>query len=114
MTLGTSMAARQGPLAMAAHQICLQVWLAVSLLSDALAVSAQVCCSVNSLALIASSSAKCDYDRVKQITYYVLKMVVGAMSSAFLLYAPSVYGLAGVWFGLTLFMGLRMMAGFFR
>lgn len=42
MTLGTSMAARQGPLAMAAHQICLQVWLAVSLLSDALAVSGQV------------------------------------------------------------------------
>lgn len=42
MTLGTSMAARQGPLAMAAHQICLQVWLAVSLLTDALAASAQV------------------------------------------------------------------------
>jgi hypothetical protein len=42
MTLGTAMAARQGALAMAAHQICLQVWLAVSLLSDALAVSAQV------------------------------------------------------------------------
>lgn len=42
MTLGTSMAARQGPVAMAAHQICLQVWLAVSLLSDALALSAQV------------------------------------------------------------------------
>lgn len=51
MTLGTSMAARQGPLAMAAHQICLQVWLAVSLLSDALAVSAQVCCSVNSIVI---------------------------------------------------------------
>jgi Na+-driven multidrug efflux pump len=43
MTIGTSMAARQGPTAMAAHQICLQVWLAVSLLADALAVSAQVC-----------------------------------------------------------------------
>jgi hypothetical protein len=42
MTLGTAMAARQGALAMADHQICLQVWLAVSLLSDALAVSAQV------------------------------------------------------------------------
>jgi Na+-driven multidrug efflux pump len=42
MTIGTSMAARQGPTAMAAHQICLQVWLAVSLLADALAVSAQV------------------------------------------------------------------------
>ena len=41
-TLGTAMAARQGALAMAAHQICVQVWLAVSLLSDALAVSAQV------------------------------------------------------------------------
>lgn len=36
------MAARQGALAMSAHQICLQVWLAVSLLSDALAISAQV------------------------------------------------------------------------
>jgi len=43
MTIGTSMAARQGPTAMAAHQICLQVWLAVSLLADALAVSSQVC-----------------------------------------------------------------------
>lgn len=177
MTLGTSMAARQGPLAMAAHQICLQVWLAVSLLSDALAVSAQ--------ALIASSYAKCDYDRVKQIAYLVLKaglfigialavvlgasfanlaelftkdtgvlqivktgvlfvgatqpinalafifdglhygvsdfaysawsmMTVGAMSSAFLLYAPSIFGLSGVWSGLTLFMSLRMVAGFLR
>uniref|UniRef100_A0A8R7V0K7 Uncharacterized protein n=1 Tax=Triticum urartu TaxID=4572 RepID=A0A8R7V0K7_TRIUA len=45
MTIGTSMAARQGPTAMAAHQICLQVWLVVSLLADALAVSAQVCIS---------------------------------------------------------------------
>ena len=42
MTIGTSMAARQGPVAMAAHQICVQVWLAVSLLTDALAASAQV------------------------------------------------------------------------
>lgn len=36
------MAARQGPVAMAAHQICIQVWLAVSLLTDALAASGQV------------------------------------------------------------------------
>ena len=42
MTLGTSMAARQGAVAMAAHQICMQVWLAVSLLTDALAASSQV------------------------------------------------------------------------
>lgn len=42
MTLGTSMAARQGTVAMAAHQICMQVWLAVSLLTDALAASSQV------------------------------------------------------------------------
>ncbi|XP_056690249.1 protein DETOXIFICATION 45, chloroplastic-like [Spinacia oleracea] len=42
MTIGTSMAARQGPLAMAAHQICMQVWLAVSLLTDRLAASGQV------------------------------------------------------------------------
>lgn len=36
------MAARQGSDAMAAHQICMQVWLAVSLLTDALAASGQV------------------------------------------------------------------------
>lgn len=41
-------------------------------------------------------------------------MIVGAMSSAFLLYAPSVIGLSGVWFGLTLFMGLRTVAGYLR
>ena len=43
ITLSTSMAARLGPLAMAAHQICLQVWLSVSLLADAQAGSGQVC-----------------------------------------------------------------------
>ncbi|XP_077254010.1 MATE efflux family protein isoform X2 [Tasmannia lanceolata] len=177
MTLGTSMAARQGPLAMAAHQICLQVWLAVSLLSDALAVSGQ--------ALIASSFSEGDYKKVKEIAYCVLKiglfagvflaiilctcfgsiaelftkdvevlrivrsgllfvsatqpinalafvfdglhygvsdfsysarsmMLVGAISSAFLLYAPSIFGLAGIWSGLTIFMSLRMVAGFLR
>lgn len=42
MTVATSMAARQGVFAMAAHQICMQVWLAVSLLTDALASSGQV------------------------------------------------------------------------
>ncbi|XP_048494405.1 protein DETOXIFICATION 45, chloroplastic-like isoform X2 [Beta vulgaris subsp. vulgaris] len=177
MTIGTSMAARQGPLAMAAHQICMQVWLAVSLLTDALAASGQ--------ALVASSLSKGDYNTVKELTNFVLKIgiitgtalavllgssfgslanlftkdyavlqivksgtwfvsasqplnslafifdglhygasdfpyaacsmiLVGAISSAVLLYAPSVIGLRGVWLGLTLFMGLRMAAGFFR
>lgn len=176
-TLGTSMAARQGPIAMAAHQICLQVWLAVSLITDALAASGQ--------ALIASSVSKGDYKSVKDITYFVLKigfvtgvtlaailglsfgsiatlftkdievlriartgilfvsasqplnalafivdglhygvsdfpyaaysmMLVGVLSSAFLFYAPSAFGLYGVWSGLTLFMGLRMVAGLIR
>ncbi|XP_057966347.1 protein DETOXIFICATION 45, chloroplastic [Malania oleifera] len=177
MTLGTSMAARQGPVAMAAHQICLQVWLAVSLITDALAASGQ--------ALIASSLSKGDYMTAREITDFVLKiglltgvilaailglsfgslanlftkdtevlgivrtgvlfvsasqpinslafifdglhygvsdfpyaacsmMAVGAMSSAFLLCAPSNFGLPGVWSGLALFMGLRMVAGYIR
>lgn len=42
ITLSTSIAARQGALAMAAHQICLQVWLSVSMLADAQAASGQV------------------------------------------------------------------------
>ncbi|XP_004231084.1 protein DETOXIFICATION 45, chloroplastic [Solanum lycopersicum] len=177
MTLATSMAARQGAVAMAGHQICLQVWLAVSLLTDALAASAQ--------ALIASYLSKGDYVVATEITHYVLKiglvagvflaaalgvsfgslstlftkdtevlavvstgllfvsasqpinalafifdglhygvsdfayaahsmMLVGAISSGFLLCAPRLLGLPGVWLGLTLFMGLRMMAGFIR
>ncbi|KAK6253949.1 hypothetical protein QUC31_015669 [Theobroma cacao] len=177
MTLGTSMAARQGSLSMAAHQICMQVWLAVSLLTDALAASGQ--------ALIASSLSKGELKTVKEITNFVLKigfvtgvslaailgvsfgslatlftqdaevlgivktgilfvsasqpinalafifdglhygisdfpyaacsmMLVGGMSSAFLLFAPTVLGLRGIWLGMTLFMGLRMTAGFVR
>lgn len=42
MTLSTSMAARQGPIPMAGHQICIQVWLSISLLTDALALAGQV------------------------------------------------------------------------
>lgn len=42
MTLATSMAAREGPIRMAGYQISTQVWLAVSLLTDALALSGQV------------------------------------------------------------------------
>ncbi|KAG8073045.1 hypothetical protein GUJ93_ZPchr0006g46287 [Zizania palustris] len=177
MTIGTSMAAREGPTAMAAHQICLQVWLAVSLLADSLAVSAQ--------ALIASSYAILDYKRVQKIATFALQIgvvsglalsaglyisfsnitrlftsdpevlmvvsscslfvcasqpinalafifdglhygvsdfdyvaqatiVVGVMSSLVLLYAPSVFGLTGVWAGLTTLMGLRMVAGILR
>ncbi|KAJ0010036.1 hypothetical protein Pint_34118 [Pistacia integerrima] len=41
-------------------------------------------------------------------------MLVGAISSAFLLYAPRDFGLPGVWSGLALFMALRMVAGFVR
>ncbi|KAJ8764250.1 hypothetical protein K2173_005990 [Erythroxylum novogranatense] len=177
ITLSTSMAARQGALAMAAHQICLQVWLSVSLLADAQGASGQ--------ALIASSSAKGDYRTIKQITFFALKtglitglslalllgvsfgslatlftkdaevlaivrsgilfvsasqpinalayifdglhygisdfsyaawsmMAVAAVSSAFMLYTPSFFGLSGVWSGLTLFMGLRTVAGYMR
>lgn len=42
VTLAASMAARQGSTTMAAFQVCLQVWLATSLLADGLAVAGQV------------------------------------------------------------------------
>ncbi|KAF3683514.1 hypothetical protein FXO38_00748 [Capsicum annuum] len=41
-------------------------------------------------------------------------MIVGALASIFLLYAPPIIGLPGVWSGLTIFMGLRSVAGFMR
>lgn len=43
MTLSTSLAAREGPVPMAGYEICLQVWLTISLLNDALALAGQVC-----------------------------------------------------------------------
>lgn len=42
MTLATSMAAREGPIPMAGYQICVEVWLTLSLLCDALALAGQV------------------------------------------------------------------------
>ncbi|CAL2272434.1 unnamed protein product [Prunus armeniaca] len=42
VTLAAALAARQGPTTMAAFQVCLQIWLAASLLADGLAVAGQV------------------------------------------------------------------------
>ncbi|QCE01913.1 multidrug resistance protein [Vigna unguiculata] len=177
ITLGTSVAARHGPVAMAAHQICMQVWWSVSLLSDALAASGQ--------ALIASYVSRHEYKVVKEITSILLRiglvmgiclaailgasfgplatiftqdsevllvvrslvlfvsvsqpfnalayivdglhygvsdfryaafsmMLVGAVSSVFLLFAAPLFGLQGVWLGLVLFMALRAVAGAVR
>ncbi|XP_031498628.1 protein DETOXIFICATION 44, chloroplastic-like isoform X2 [Nymphaea colorata] len=65
-TLGTSMAARQGPIPMAAHQICLQIWLAVSLLNDSLALSGQ--------ALLAGAYSQGDYKQARLIIHRVLQI----------------------------------------
>nr|QBM79442.1 MATE12 [Rehmannia glutinosa] len=53
VTLAASMAARLGSTQMAAFQVCLQVWLATSLLADGLAVAGQ--------AILASAFARKDY-----------------------------------------------------
>lgn len=42
VTIAASLAARQGSTSMAAFQVCLQIWLATSLLADGLAVAGQV------------------------------------------------------------------------
>ncbi|KAF5193032.1 Detoxification 44 protein [Thalictrum thalictroides] len=66
MTLATSMAARQGPVFMAGHQICMEVWLAVSLLTDALALSGQ--------ALLASGYSQRNFKRAQDVIYRVLQI----------------------------------------
>uniref|UniRef100_A0A1D1Y8U4 MATE efflux family protein 2, chloroplastic n=1 Tax=Anthurium amnicola TaxID=1678845 RepID=A0A1D1Y8U4_9ARAE len=66
MTLSTSMAARQGPIAMAGHQICLQVWLAISLLNDALALAGQ--------ALLAGVYSQGNYKQAHVVIDRVLQM----------------------------------------
>lgn len=66
MTLATSMAARQGTIPMAGHQILLQIWLATSLLSDSISVAGH--------AILASAYAKGDLKKVKEVAYGVLQM----------------------------------------
>ncbi|KAJ0961178.1 hypothetical protein J5N97_000862 [Dioscorea zingiberensis] len=68
VTLSASMAARQGPIPMAAFQICLQVWLASSLLADGLAVSGQ--------AILASSFARKDHSKAMAAASRVLQFGV--------------------------------------
>ncbi|KAK8315765.1 hypothetical protein V6Z12_D01G266200 [Gossypium hirsutum] len=177
LTLATSLAARQGPITMAGHQICVQIWLAVSLLTDALALSGQ--------ALLATNYSQANYQQARKVIFSVLKIglatgfplavflfigfealsglfttdaevlqiawsgtlfvagsqpvnavafvldglyygvsdyeyaavsmvVVGLISSAFLLVAAPLFSVGGVWTGLFLFMTLRVVAGFWR
>ncbi|XP_048228819.1 protein DETOXIFICATION 42 [Ricinus communis] len=177
VTLSASLAARQGSISMAAFQVCLQVWLATSLLADGLAVAGQ--------AILASAFAKGEYDkaiatasRVLQLglllglmlavvlglglsygarlftsdvnvlhmisigipfvagtqpinalafvfdgvnfgasdfAYSAYSMVLVAVGSIFcLLFLSSAYKFIGVWVALTIYMGLRASAGFWR
>ncbi|KAI8526200.1 hypothetical protein RHMOL_Rhmol13G0290500 [Rhododendron molle] len=177
VTLAASMAARLGSTSMAAFQVCLQVWLATSLLADGLAVAGQ--------AIIASAFANKDYDRAaatasrvlqlglvlgfvlalvlgvglpfgariftkdvsvlhlittgipfvaatqpvnalafvfdgvnfgaSDFAYSACSMVVVAIASIFLLFTLSpTQGFIGIWVGLTIYMSLRALAGFWR
>ncbi|XP_038701759.1 protein DETOXIFICATION 44, chloroplastic isoform X2 [Tripterygium wilfordii] len=70
MTLATSMAARGGPTQMAGHQICIQVWLAVSLLTDALALAGQ--------ALLASGYSQGNYNQAREVIFRTLQIGLAA------------------------------------
>ncbi|PON42489.1 Multi antimicrobial extrusion protein [Parasponia andersonii] len=65
-TLATSMAAQEGPVRMAGFQICFEVWLAISLLTDALALAGQ--------ALLANGYSQKDYEQSRRVIYRVLQI----------------------------------------
>ncbi|PUZ43396.1 hypothetical protein GQ55_8G005700 [Panicum hallii var. hallii] len=105
LTLSTSLAAREGPVPMAGYEICLQVWLTISLLNDALAIAGQ--------ALLASEYAKGNYKQARMVLYKILQVggVTGVALAATLLIGfgslsllftddPAVLDIAqsGVWF----------------
>ncbi|KAL0310025.1 UNVERIFIED_CONTAM: protein DETOXIFICATION 44, chloroplastic [Sesamum radiatum] len=120
-TLATSMAARGGPIQMAGHQICFEVWLALSLLNDALALAGQIGSLMGvALAVIlflgfgALSSLFSTDSEVLEIARSGTLVFVGLISSVFLLLTAPSFGLAGVWGGLFLFMTLRVVAGMLR
>ncbi|RLM70056.1 uncharacterized protein C2845_PM17G00620 [Panicum miliaceum] len=85
-TLSTSLAAREGPVPMAGYEICLQVWLTISLLNDALAIAGQ--------ALLASEYAKGNYKQARMVLYRVLQ----------------VGGVTGVALAATLFIGFGSLS----
>ncbi|XP_078435943.1 MATE efflux family protein [Wolffia australiana] len=66
MTLSTSLAAQGGTVSMAAHEICLQIWLAVSLLNDALALAGQ--------AILANVYTQGNYKEAETVISRVLQM----------------------------------------
>ncbi|XP_042008250.1 protein DETOXIFICATION 42-like isoform X2 [Salvia splendens] len=66
VTLAASLAARLGSTEMAAFQVCLQVWLASSLMADGLAVAGQ--------AILASAFARKDYNRAAATAARVLQL----------------------------------------
>ncbi|KAJ6843448.1 putative protein DETOXIFICATION 42 [Iris pallida] len=68
VTLAASLAAHHGPVSMAAFQICLQVWLATSLLADGLAVAGQ--------AILASAFARGDHRKAVAATSRVLQLSI--------------------------------------
>ncbi|CAN6362023.1 unnamed protein product [Urochloa humidicola] len=105
LTLSTSLAAREGPVPMAGYEICLQIWLTISLLNDALALAGQ--------ALLASEYAKGNYKQARMVLYRILQVggVTGVALAATLLIGfgslsllftddPAVLDVAqsGVWF----------------
>ncbi|KAL2330670.1 hypothetical protein Fmac_018251 [Flemingia macrophylla] len=89
VTLSTSVAAKQGPIPMAGHQICLQVWFSISLLTDALALAGQ--------ALLASSYSLGRYERARLIIYRVIQIGLGL----------------GITLSLTLFLGFGAFSNLF-
>ncbi|KAH6559170.1 hypothetical protein KP509_1Z024500 [Ceratopteris richardii] len=78
LTFATSLIARLGAFPMAAHQICMQVWLATSLLSDAIALAGQ--------AIIASALGKGNYQLAKDAAFRTLQIgfALGLILSALL------------------------------
>ncbi|MCD7451951.1 Protein DETOXIFICATION 44, chloroplastic [Datura stramonium] len=88
-TLSTALAAREGPVPMAGHQICVEVWLAVSLLTDALALAGQ--------ALLASGVSQGNYGQAREVVYKVLQ--IGALT--------------GVALGFSLFVGFGALSALF-
>ncbi|VFQ95523.1 unnamed protein product [Cuscuta campestris] len=67
VTLAASLAARLGPTQMAAFQVCLQVWLATSLLADGLAVAGQ--------AILATAFAKNEFSKATSTASRVLQLL---------------------------------------
>ncbi|TKY53326.1 MATE efflux family protein 1 [Spatholobus suberectus] len=99
---------------MTAFPISLQIWMATTLLADGLAVAGQYVAATQPINALAFVFDGVNYG-ASDLTNSAYSMIMVALASIFSLYMlSSSLGFTGIWIALSIYMTLRIFAGFWR